>query len=68
VVSHSSGGGGYGSPLHRATGRVLHDVREGWVTGERARDVYGVVLTGEGEKLAVDEPWTTRLRERLAAA
>jgi N-methylhydantoinase B len=35
VVSHSAGGGGYGSPLRRTPERVLHDVREGWVTSDR---------------------------------
>ena len=37
IVSVSAGGGGYGDPLERAPERVLHDVREGWVSPERAR-------------------------------
>jgi N-methylhydantoinase B len=67
VVSRSSGGGGYGSPLERKAQRVLHDVQEGWVSEERARDVYGVVLTQEGGTLAVDEAATAAQRAKLAA-
>jgi N-methylhydantoinase B len=52
MVSISGGGGGYGSPLERDIARVMHDVREGWVTRERAREVYGVVIT---EHMTLDE-------------
>jgi N-methylhydantoinase B len=44
IVSISSGGGGYGSPLDRDPALVLDDVLEGWVSRERAREVYGVEL------------------------
>ena len=67
VVSRSSGGGGYGSPFERAPARVLKDVQDGWVSRERARDVYGVVITADGVDLAVDEPATAALRGRAAA-
>lgn len=42
MVSISCGGGGYGPPGERDPERVKHDVREGWVSRERAREVYGV--------------------------
>jgi N-methylhydantoinase B len=42
IVSMSSGGGGYGPPRERDPERVRRDVAEGWITAERARDVYGV--------------------------
>ena len=45
IVSISAGGGGYGDPRTRALAAVVHDVREGWVRRERARGVYGVVVT-----------------------
>ena len=45
MVSISCGGGGYGHPHERSPARVLHDVKEGWVTRARAERVYGVVLT-----------------------
>jgi N-methylhydantoinase B len=41
IVSVSTGGGGYGDPLTRDPALVRKDVAEGWVTAERARDVYG---------------------------
>lgn len=65
VVSYSCGGGGYGDPLERPARVVAKDVREGWVTRERARDVYGVVLTDEGD---VDEATTTATRAEAGAA
>jgi N-methylhydantoinase B len=55
IVSVSCGGGGYGSPLDRDPELVLHDVLEGWVSRERAQDVYGVAITeGGGGDLSVD--------------
>ena len=54
------GGGGYGDPLDRDPELVLRDVRAGLVTEEPARDVYGVVLTGESVDL---EATRTRRRE-----
>ena len=45
VVSfRGGGGGGYGSPLERATEAVLADVVNGYVSLERARSDYGVVI------------------------
>lgn len=65
VRAIDNGGGGYGSPLDRDPERVLLDVYGGFESEERARDVYGVVLTGssDDETLAVDEAATTLLRE-----
>ena len=70
IISHSSGGGGYGSPLDRAPERVLHDLREGWITAGRARDIYGLVTTGstEDDTLGIDLPATIARREALAGA
>jgi hypothetical protein len=44
---------------------VLHDVRDGWVSAERAREVYGVVI---GEDGALDEQATRSRRAALAAS
>lgn len=63
IVSKSCGGGGYGSPLERDPQAVLHDVAEGWVSAQRAREVYGVCLDSAGE---VDGHATERERARLA--
>jgi hypothetical protein len=65
IISISSGGGGYGPPHERAVEHVLHDVRDGWVGVERARAVYGVVLSGDG---SLDEEATQARRSELAAA
>lgn len=48
LVAQTSGGGGYGSPVERSEIDVVHDVRDGWITRERARDVYGVVIDDAG--------------------
>ena len=65
-----SGGGGYGDPLEREPRWVLADVLSQFVSFERARDVYGVVFTGEAldDSLTVDEGATARRREELRAA
>jgi N-methylhydantoinase B/oxoprolinase/acetone carboxylase alpha subunit len=47
MVSISGGGGGYGDPRERDPARVLHDVREGWISRVRAAEVYGVILTDD---------------------
>ncbi len=65
VVMQSAGGGGFGDPLARDPKRVRQDVLAGYVSRERARDGYGVVLTAAG---AVDEAATWARRAELAAA
>jgi N-methylhydantoinase B len=65
VVMESAGGGGFGDPLDRDPARVAADVRAGYVTTERARHGYGIVLTPGGE---VDAAATAAERTRLAAA
>lgn len=69
IGSRSAGGGGYGNPLSREVERVLTDVQEGFVSIGRARDTYGVVLTGDPgrfETLAVDHEATARRRTEIA--
>ena len=68
IVSITAGGGGYGDPRTRAIAAVVHDVREGWISQERARSVYGVALTKapDGE-LRVDEKATELERKGVAA-
>jgi N-methylhydantoinase B len=61
------GGAGYGDPLEREPALVAADVRNGYVTAERAGEDYGVVLvpdTGDPDLAA-----TEHLRaDRRAAA
>jgi len=64
VVSfQQSGAGGYGDPLQRDLARVLEDVLDEYVTPEAAREHYGVVITGSGFDLHVDELATQQLRQ-----
>jgi N-methylhydantoinase B len=63
IVSISPGGGGYGPPTEREPERVRNDVRERWISRERARSVYRVVLTDD---LAVDAEATRVLRKHAA--
>jgi N-methylhydantoinase B len=58
IISICCGGGGYGTPIIRDPHRVLQDVVDGWVSVERARDVYGVAIAA-GE---IDFDTTTQLR------
>ena len=61
----SCGGGGYGDPLNRDPARVARDAQEDWISVERARDVYGVVLNPDS---TVDEDATAALRADRAVA
>jgi N-methylhydantoinase B len=64
VVSVCTGGGGFGPPTDRELDRVGRDVREGWVSVERARDIYGVVVDARG---VVDVEESMQLRKSVAA-
>lgn len=61
LIAQTSGGGGYGRPESREPELVLADVREGWVSVERAREVYRVHVTNG----ALDHEQTARLRADL---
>jgi N-methylhydantoinase B len=65
-ILESGGGGGYGDPLERPAAWVAHDVREGYVSLEAARERYGVVLAPDS--LALDEAATAARRAELRAA
>lgn len=64
LVSISSGGGGYGPPREREPERVLADVREGFVSPERAAASYGVVVRAPStdREAEIDWPRTHELR------
>jgi N-methylhydantoinase B len=59
VISVCCSGGGYGDPVQRDPGLVRTDVAEGWISRERARDVYKVVIDPAGQ---VDEEATRAAR------
>ncbi len=59
IRSFSCGGGGYGPPVDREPGAVAKDVREGWVSAQRARTVYRVAVDAAGN---LDASATAELR------
>ena len=65
IVSVTAGGGGYGDPRLRPADQVAIDVEEGWISAERAAEVYGVALRPQG---GVDRERTEELRGRLVDA
>ncbi|NWF91308.1 MAG: hydantoinase B/oxoprolinase family protein [Syntrophaceae bacterium] len=63
VTIDAAGGGGYGNPLERDPEMVERDVIEGYVSLERAKEDYGVVIDPKTSK--VDMEATRKLRERI---
>jgi N-methylhydantoinase B len=67
----SAGGGGFGDPLERDPAAVREDVADGYVSIERARKDYGVVVREVDAELAeyeVDAAATVAEREQIRAA
>ncbi|MGQ9507958.1 MAG: hydantoinase B/oxoprolinase family protein [Thermodesulfobacteriota bacterium] len=60
VVIDAAGGGGYGNPFERDPEMVEKDVLEGYVTIERAKEDYGVVI--DPKTLKVNWAATKKLR------
>ena len=63
IVFRTAGGGGWGDPLERDPIRTRNDVARKLMTERKAREEYGVVLTGP--KLEVDRRATDELRESM---
>jgi len=61
VTIDAAGGGGYGNPLERDPEMLETDVREGYVSLEKAREYYGVVI--DPKTLKVDMEATRKLRK-----
>jgi N-methylhydantoinase B len=66
VTIDAAGGGGCGNPLEREPERVVQDVIEGYVSLERAREDYGVIVNPK--TLTLDEEGTRKLRESMKKA
>jgi N-methylhydantoinase B len=60
VIFRTAGGGGWGDPLERDPIRTRNDVARKLMSAAKAREEYGVVLTGDG--LEVDRKATEELR------
>lgn len=67
LISHASGGGGYGDPLDRDPDLVARDAQEGWISLDRAEKVFGVVLHRQGLACTADRAATDRLRQQMRA-
>ena len=65
IISVSCGGGGFGSPLDRPAADVAFDAREKWISVRAAEQVYGVVITAEGD---ADIAASENLRATMSAA
>jgi len=57
------GGGGWGSPLERDPDAVMDDVLDGYVSRQKARTEYGVILSKSGD--TVDTAATLTLRREM---
>ena len=65
IIMDAAGGGGYGNPLDRDPEMVQDDVIQGYVSLEKAREDYGVVIdTGT---MKVDTAATEELRRSMRA-
>ena len=61
VTIDAAGGGGCGNPLERDLEMVERDVIEGYVSFERAKEDYGVII--DPKTMKVDEKATRKLRD-----
>lgn len=64
-ILRSGGGGGYGSPLDRPVEKVEEDLREGYISRQRAEACYGLVF--DAQRL-VDRLATEAMRAKLRTA
>ena len=44
----SGGGGGVGNPLERDRQKVLNDIEDGYISPQKAREIYGLVSVPAG--------------------
>ena len=70
LYTECMGGGGYGNPLDRDPEKIRLDVRDEYISVQRAKNVYGVVidpdsLTENPEDVAIDMAATDLLRKEL---
>ena len=63
ITFRQPGGGGYGPATEREPDLVAGDVRNGYVSLQKARELFGVVL--DPASLEIDLPATRRLRDAM---
>jgi N-methylhydantoinase B len=64
----TTGGGGWGDPFERPYSEVLRDIRWRKVSVDGAATDYGVVVTGVGDNVVLDEAASEALRAQLRSA
>jgi N-methylhydantoinase B len=62
VTIKAGGGGGYGNPLERDPELVVNDVFMGFVSCDKAKTDYGVVISDDGK---LDDAATRQLRKSM---
>ncbi len=62
LILVTPGGGGWGKALQRAPKKVAADVREGYITAQRAREVYGVAVNPKTLEVLGDETLELRYK------
>jgi N-methylhydantoinase B len=62
MAFYSAGGGGYGNPFERDPRDVAEDVQNGYVSIEKAREDYGVIISPD--TLTVDAAATVACRTK----
>ena len=65
-ILRSGGGGGYGIPLERPIDKIEDDLREGYITRQRAEGCYGVIF--DSRTGAIDRTATEARRAKLLAS
>ena len=68
VRLETPGGGGLGNPLERDPTMVRNDVRNGYVSKERAEELYGVVIEKSDGEYSVNESLTRKARRITASS
>lgn len=63
-ILRSGGGGGYGTPLDRPVAKVESDLREGYISRERAERCYGIVFRPGGNEVDLDATIARRAQLR----
>jgi len=63
IAFYSAGGGGFGNPFEREIAAVEQDVLDEYVTPDKAKQDYGVVI--DSETLKADESASNALRSTM---
>ncbi len=65
ISFRTGGGGGYGNPLERDASLVRRDVMLGYVSEEKAREAYGVLISSNDDDRRIVKAATGKLRSEL---